>query len=198
MIAKCPNCTWSDEVEDEFLGQQAECPSCENDFIVKKTEALTNTPNKLNLDKPPKTNISAPITHRPANTEHNPYSAPRSATAPSRSSTADKEYPGFGRLIYFGLYILLIFIAIIPIIGIIITIIGLVYIIAQRLRNVGYSAWLTILLIVPLANMVLGIICIAAPEGYADHKKLDTPGRIIAGLFLGLFALAIIGFIIRR
>ena len=35
MLAACPHCDWSDVVGDEFLGQTAECPSCETDLLFK-------------------------------------------------------------------------------------------------------------------------------------------------------------------
>lgn len=188
MLTQCPNCTWSDEVEDEFLGQQAECPSCENDFIVAAKEAPVKKSNKLTVAKRPKTRVQGP-----GNAERNPYSAPRSSTAPRRrSSTAAQSYPGIGRLHYFLLSFGINILAIIPILGLIIALVGGIYVVVQRLKNIGYNAWLAILMIVPIANIWVGFVCIAAPEGYADHKTLDTAGKVIAGIILSVFVLAIL------
>jgi len=42
---------------------------------------------------------------------------------------------------------------------------------------------------VPILNIVVGIRLIAAPEGYAVHKTLDTPGKVIVGLLIGALLL---------
>lgn len=196
MLTQCPNCTWSDEVEDEFLGQQAECPSCENDFIVKTIETPAKTPNKLSLAKPSRTKVTASRTNRPSSAEHNPYSAPRSSTTPRRrSSAAAQSYPGIGRLHYFLISLGLNILAIIPILGMIIALVGGIYIVVQRLKNIGYTPWLAILAFIPIANIWLGFVCIACPEGYADYKELDTAGKIIAGVFIGIFVLAMVALV---
>ena len=67
----------------------------------------------------------------------------------------------------------------------------LIYLIVQRLKNLGYSGLWALALVVPLLNLLLVIRCLAAPEGYADHKTLDTAGKVIVGVILGLFVLAI-------
>jgi hypothetical protein len=61
----------------------------------------------------------------------------------------------------------------------------------QRLINVGLSKWWVPGLIVPLLNIWVAIQCIAAPEGYAQHKTLDTAGKVIIGLFPGAIVLVI-------
>lgn len=45
---------------------------------------------------------------------------------------------------------------------------------------------------VPLLNIFVGIRCIAYPEGYEDHKTLDTPAKVIIGIFVGLLVLVIL------
>lgn len=68
----------------------------------------------------------------------------------------------------------------------------------HRLRNLGYGGWWTLGLFVPLLNILIWLRCVAAPEGYADHKTLDTPGKMVIGVFLGLFVLGVIGVVIAR
>lgn len=193
MLTECPNCTWSDEVEDEFLGQQAECPSCENDFIVavKEVIAPAKKQNKLRVANRPKTRVPSRTKARDAG--QNPYAAPSSSTAPRRrSTTAAKTYPGIHRLPYFGLSLLFNALSLIPIAGIIIGLIGGMYIAVQRLKNVGYHPLFCLFLFVPIANLWISFICIGAPEGYADHKTLDTAGKTILGIMIGLFLLSCI------
>ena len=45
---------------------------------------------------------------------------------------------------------------------------------------------------VPLLNIIVAVRCVAAPEGYADHKTLDTTGKIIVGIVIALIALLIL------
>jgi uncharacterized membrane protein YhaH (DUF805 family) len=74
------------------------------------------------------------------------------------------------------------------------TLVGLVATVVlgvQRLKNLGYSGLWVLGLIVPLLNILVALRCLAAPEGYADHKTLDTPGKVIVGLILGLFVILI-------
>ena len=61
MLATCPHCGWSDVVGDEFLGQTAECPSCENDFVVQDAEAIVEASpqnKKLKVAAKKKTGVS--------------------------------------------------------------------------------------------------------------------------------------------
>jgi len=117
----------------------------------------------------------------------------------------DRDYGGIGRAAYFGLSfaigvpnnIVHYFadeagatgvVLITTIFGLVVTIVLAV----QRLKNLGYSGWWTIGLIVPILNILVGLRCLAAPEGYADHKTLDTAGKIIIGLIIGLFVLVVV------
>jgi uncharacterized membrane protein YhaH (DUF805 family) len=56
----------------------------------------------------------------------------------------------------------------------------------NRLRNIGTSGWDSLLILVPLANIYIGIKCLICQEGYEDTKKLDTTGRMIVGVSIGL------------
>lgn len=67
-----------------------------------------------------------------------------------------------------------------------------VYLIILRLRNSGYSAWWILAGTIPILNVYVGLICLAGPEGYGDHKTLDVPGKIIAGLFFTIVVLSIL------
>lgn len=121
---------------------------------------------------------------------------------------AEKIYPGIGRLAYVGLAL-----ACFPIIGgiawalrssgfdsrpfnllVMIVILAAWFgLPAYRLKNCGYPSWYALGMVVPLVNIWVYTICLAAPAGYADTKKLDLPGKIIAGVAVGLLVLALIG-----
>jgi hypothetical protein len=47
------------------------------------------------------------------------------------------------------------------------------------------SGWWSLLLFVPIINILIHIRCLAFPEGYEDHKRLDLAARVILGLILG-------------
>lgn len=61
----------------------------------------------------------------------------------------------------------------------------------KRLQNLGSSGWWAIGMFVPLLNFWIGIKTMAFPEGYDDHRTLDTAAKIIIGLFLGSMILGI-------
>lgn len=63
---------------------------------------------------------------------------------------------------------------------------------ALRLNNIGKSGWWALLVFIPLISLVVVVPCLMAPEGYADTKKLDLPGKIIGGLLLAQIGLLIL------
>ena len=40
---KCPHCGWSDKLEEDLMGQVAECPECENDFTLEALSEKTGS-----------------------------------------------------------------------------------------------------------------------------------------------------------
>ncbi|MCA9082710.1 MAG: DUF805 domain-containing protein [Planctomycetaceae bacterium] len=134
----------------------------------------------------------------------NPFAAPSFDTELAMDQQQLRDYGGLRRLPYFGYAFLVGIInnilqqvaisAGIPELLIVLGILGLVatlWLAVQRLKNLGYSGWWAIGLIVPILNILVGLRCLACPEGYADHKTLDTAGKTIIGLFFGLIILAI-------
>jgi len=144
--------------------------------------------------------------------EYNPFSAPPAFDDPTSEIVAQRVYGGIGRLAYFGLSILIgvvsnVVMSLIvsqttpgqsqaPVIAV--AIVGLlnltasVTVIVLRLKNLGMNGFWVLGLIVPILNLVIAVRLIAAPAGYADHKTLDTPGKWIVGIFIGLFVLALV------
>lgn len=142
--------------------------------------------------------------------EFNPFAAPSEFGDIAKPSGI--VYGGIGRLAYFGFgilaYIALLAISfvvgyaggenVMPLLVVIVIsyYVTVIYLLVQRLVNLGYSGWWVLGIIVPFLNLLIALRCLAAPEGYAHHKKLDTTGNIIAGLIIGTVVLAIIAVIV--
>lgn len=62
----------------------------------------------------------------------------------------------------------------------------------KRLQNLGMSGWWFLGNFVPLLNFWVGYRCFACPAGYADHKKLDAAGILLAILYWGAFLIVIV------
>ena len=143
--------------------------------------------------------------------EYNPFSAPPAFDDPASETAAQRVYGGIGRLAYFGLSILIGIVsnvatsvvlslvtpdqtpALIAVVVVaLLNLTASVTVIVLRLKNLGMNGFWVLGLIVPILNLVIAVRLIAAPEGYADHKTLDTPGKWIVGIFIGLFVLALV------
>jgi uncharacterized membrane protein YhaH (DUF805 family) len=68
--------------------------------------------------------------------------------------------------------------------------------VVNRLHNIGMSGWWSLLILVPIANIYIGIKCLVCPEGYEDTKTLDTAGKIIAGIFIGFVVFVIVSLVV--
>lgn len=186
MIAACPHCAWSDEVEDSFANQAAECPSCENEFVISDQ---TQAPEPLKAPEP----LQAP--QEVAATEGtpsvaNPYAVP--STSETLSENPDEEFYGYGGMSrgpYWGWNFGLNFVSLIPILGFIALIAGSVYIVRERCRNLGYSLWYGWALFIPFYNILVSFRFACCPEGYADHKTLDKTGKILLAVLITLMVL---------
>jgi uncharacterized membrane protein YhaH (DUF805 family) len=78
----------------------------------------------------------------------------------------------------------------------IITLVASFVLVVSRLHNIGMSGWWSLLILVPVANLFVGVKCAMCPEGYQYTKTLDTAGKIIAGIFFGLVVLVLISVVI--
>jgi uncharacterized membrane protein YhaH (DUF805 family) len=77
--------------------------------------------------------------------------------------------------------------------GSLIMIIGIGVALVLRLRDIGHSGWWALLMFVPVGNLVIGIMAISAPRGYAITKKADTAMKVLGWITLGFFVLIILG-----
>jgi uncharacterized membrane protein YhaH (DUF805 family) len=64
-----------------------------------------------------------------------------------------------------------------------------------RMKNIGYNPWYSLLVVVPLANIIISVRCTVMQEGYVETRKLDTTGVIISWLLFLLIA-ALLGVIL--
>ena len=68
--------------------------------------------------------------------------------------------------------------------------------VVARLKNIGASTWLALLLIVPIANLYVIFRCFVEPEGYQNTKELDRAGNIVASIVGYTLFLLVIGIVI--
>lgn len=57
--------------------------------------------------------------------------------------------------------------------------VSLILLAVPRMINMGGRSWWALGMLVPVLNLLLLLRCIAAPEGYAKHKTLDPPGKVL-------------------
>lgn len=128
----------------------------------------------------------------------------RPAAGVVRYHTEAKQYRGIGRLAYFfGMVGASVFSAVCniaaesqPAVALLawLALNGLAFVlVVNRLRNIGMSGWWSLLILIPLANIYIGIKCLVCPEGYEDTKTLDTAGKTIAAVAIGVVVLAVVG-----
>lgn len=127
-----------------------------------------------------------------------------------QSALQGKHYGGIRRLPYFGIMIgLAIFqnvlaaglaqadssgggVLFIALIFMVISFFPVYY----RLKNIGMNPWWCLLMLVPIANLLVGIRCLVFQEGYEDTKKLDTAGKVITYIVLGFVILLVLGIVL--
>ena len=159
-----------------------------------------------------------PVPQGPPVLAKNPYLASEQI---AQATGHPMIYPGFGRLMYFlmNLVITVVFYAILfvvmfaawgtsgsdatgAVIGIGFFVTGLVMVIAsliiayRRVKNLGMSGWALLWSLVPFMNIWIGWRMIACPAGYENHRTLDTAGKVITGIMIGLIGLAIVANIV--
>jgi len=141
----------------------------------------------------------------------NPYAAPNVVVDNPKSEGYRKSYGGIGRLAYFGYTSLAAVVYQVLVMGlvsfaggagdnvlllvlpILLAYLGvLMFVVAKRMINCGYSPWWCVGIIVPLVNILVGFRALCCPEGYADHKKLDTASKTTIGIIIGAFLLLVL------
>jgi len=116
-----------------------------------------------------------------------------------KENNNQRHYGGIGRLAYlFGMVGALILGGIVNILaqskalgGLLVLIIDFVLTVS-RLQNMGRSGWWSLLILVPFANLYIGLVCITFPKKYQETKELDTAGKIIMGISIALIVLMLL------
>lgn len=141
-----------------------------------------------------------------------PYTVSPNALAASRASRPDMplEYPGIGRLAYFlatvgfGIvFYAILFVIVFAALGtnggagmgigmlfvVLLFVAATLFLGAKRITNLGMSSVAVLWSFVPIMNIWIHWRMIACPAGYEDHRTLDTTGKVISGLWVGILAL---------
>lgn len=141
---------------------------------------------------------------------NNPYEAPQAPLVDSASAVfTPRSFGGIQRMPFVGVLVALIVIPVVielmaPPSGYMQTILhviswvflfGYLAAIVLRLKNIGMSGGWALLLLVPIANLLLILRCLAFQEGYVEVGKLDTPGRVMMYLLLALLLLSVVGIV---
>jgi len=132
--------------------------------------------------------------------DDNPYDAPK---ADLNVAVGDSEETprGIGRLLFIPLYLGLgAAMVSLDLTGeaawkdyvVILVGVGLLVVLAQRIANVGFSRWWTLGMLVPLLNLVIGLMALAAPPGYRHHRTADRAAMVIAGLVIASVVIPVI------
>jgi hypothetical protein len=118
--------------------------------------------------------------------ENNPFTVSRSLAQPATTVTAKSNRGGMGRAACFlfsgltfvasAICMLTIPLAMYAAVPLLITIFSAI--IFARLKNLGYSPWWTVGLLVPVVYPTLWVELLFAPAGYAHHRTLDLPGKL--------------------
>lgn len=73
--------------------------------------------------------------------------------------------------------------------------VALMMVVYYRVKNIGMNPWWSLVVLLPIANLVLLTECLACQQGYADTRKLDTAGKVVVGVCvatIGLILLAVV------
>lgn len=168
------------------------------------------------LDEPPAPSSKLPAPNIAPVTANKPYVATTPSyeyQAPVRKSyEVEAQYPGYGRLSYFLINLVMTVVFYVVIFLVLFTMFGIgagmgafgmvlvvamgmavvgLYIAYQRVINLGMSGWSLLWAIVPFMNIWLGWRMMACPPGYEDHRTLDKAAKVISGILIGLIVLGI-------
>ncbi len=200
---------------DVMAGKNYECPECNHLFTIPHLCAQCSSINpndashcgqcgnafsqRLRL-RPQAVQTYAP-TPAPALASNHPTSTlriPRGSMQKYRSRDVTKDYSGLGRGAYFLLSIPahLIFLffegsALMAwLSGLIVMTAVQLALAASRLKNIGMSQWLALLMLVPIANFVVGCMLLVCQPGYVEINKLDAVGKLVGWLIFTCVVIA--------
>jgi hypothetical protein len=135
---------------------------------------------------------------------YDPYSSPRYGgyTAAQASPGGMRRLPYFGAALGLRVLSAIMVMSLFPENLLLIAGLGLVfagggvYLGYHRLKNAALDPWLSMLLLVPFANLWIGWRCLACQENYGRSRKLDKAGRVVTRVILGCVGFVVVGAII--
>ena len=181
----CTNCGQHIDADDSLSGVTATCPTCQAQVTVP----------------------GSPSSRAVALTA-NPYSPPQSyGSLAGNEMPPVRNYGGIRRLPYLGIIFGLAIVQSVLASGtgtsdstvgfaLLVVIVGSFFPVFYRLKNIGMNPWWCLLMIVPIANLFVGVRCLVFQEGYQDTKKLDKAGRIVTYIVVGFFGLCVLAGVI--
>ncbi|NQZ59941.1 MAG: DUF805 domain-containing protein [Lentisphaeraceae bacterium] len=195
-----------EDVKEEVLENGKPCPSCKK-TLAENAKLCVDC--GFDLKKGKKTKIAK------AKNKKGPVNPYGGATKKGAVTNAAKnsEYGGIGRLAYFGANIAATGISVgatffltkanaegpaetgigaMSILAFTPYVVITLWAINGRIKNTGYSGWTWLWLFIPVVNLLPSFRLAFAPEGYADHKKLDFAGKAMICLLLAIPILGIL------
>jgi DNA-directed RNA polymerase subunit RPC12/RpoP len=176
----CSNCGQRIDADESYAGMSANCPTCQAAVVVPGILGSRSQSHSIN-----------------------PYTPPQSHGYTEATVVVQtRHYGGIRRLPYFGIALGLGFLQVvfstIDSSGVLVlaVIVGSFFPVYYRLKNIGMNPWWCLLMIVPIANLLVGIRCLVFQEGYEDTKKLDQAGKVITYTVGGFVALGVLLLII--
>jgi hypothetical protein len=194
----CTHCGQRISANEKRAGVTAKCPACQGSVTVPGTPI--STPDSLPAGTIADARSPIPT---PDSVTANPYSPLLSSENVDIASIPHRRHAeGIRRLSCFWIFLGLgifhtLFNSSDPT-GIAMLMVALGYVLAaySRLKNIGMNPWWCLLMIVPFANLIVVIRCLAFQENYQNSKKLDKAGKIIASIVIGIIGLLLIAAII--
>ena len=67
-----------------------------------------------------------------------------------------------------------------------------------RLKSIGSKTWVAAVILLPFVSVFLVFYCLALPEGFKSHRKLDTVAYSVIATFVAIAVLFVIGMLASR
>jgi uncharacterized membrane protein YhaH (DUF805 family) len=107
---------------------------------------------------------------------------------------APANHPGIGRAAYFGLSLLAglvigFFMGLLglqdPTVGGLVIAVAYIALAANRFQNMGMSGWWSLMILVPLVNVVVQVMLLVCQPGYTQTNRLDANGKLVLWILVG-------------
>jgi len=114
------------------------------------------------------------------------------------------DHPGIGRAAYFGLSLLVGLVAVFflgllglqdPAVGGFVIAAASIALAANRFRNMGMSGWWSLLIFLPLVNVVVQVMLLVCQPGYTQTNRLDAHGKLVLWILVGSILVGVLIFV---